>query len=165
MNISVQTETLYKSSGFFRLIPHSGYNFESRNKPFTKENMPSYTGNLFNFLTSGNEDQQFLLSQLWRYLTVFFPNPDLKNLDRFPMHTFIMDDGAIAVEWHFRNMAIAFDIEEDAEESGWSLSSTPDAGNYAIGGDLSDAASIENAVRQVRDILNQQWDHVSYGSR
>lgn len=165
MNTSAQTETMYKPSGYFQLIPHSGYNLKSRNKPFVKENMPSYTGNLFNFLTSGNEDQQFQLSQLWRYLTVFFPNPELKNLDRFPMHTFIMDDGAIAVEWHFRNMAIAFDIEEDAEESGWSLSSTPDAGNYAIGGDLSDVASIENAVRQVCDILNQQWDHVSYGSR
>ena len=159
MNTSVQTDTLYKPSGYFLLIPNSGYNLEVRNKPFEKNNMPSYTGNLFNFLTKGNEDQKDQLSQLWQYLNVYFPNPELENLDRFPMHAFIMDDGCISVEW---NMAVAFDIEEDISESGWSLSSTREAGLYSIGGYLSDEASIDQAISRVRNILIQQWDHVSY---
>ena len=142
---------------------YSVYNI-NRNHTIAKERMPLYTGNLVNFLGSGNEDQQAQISDLWRCLRYYFPNPKLKDLDRFPMHTFIMDDGSISVEWHFRNMAVAFDIEEDISESGWSLSSTREAGLYSIGGYLSDEASIDQAVGRVRDILIQQWDHVSYAS-
>jgi len=134
----------------------------NRNHFSAKERMPLFTGNLIKFLKSGNEDQQAQISDLWRCLRYYFPDPNLKDLDRFPMHTFIMDDGAISVEWHFRNMAVAFDIEEDISESGWSLSSTREAGQYSIGGYLSGEASIDQAVTRVRDILIQQWDHVSY---
>ena len=154
----------YITAGLLRLFPRWNYNNTHMKQSTSKENFPTYTGNLVQFLKAGNEDQQAQLGELWRFLSAFFPNSDLKNLDRFPMHTFIMDDGAIAVEWHFRNMAIAFDIEEDVEESGWSLSSTREAGNYSIGGYLSDAASFEKAVKQVSDILHKHWDCVSYVS-
>lgn len=133
----------------------------NRNHTIAKDRMPLFTGNLVNYLRSGNEDQQTQINDLWRSLRIYFPDQELKDLDRFPMHTF-MDDGTISVEWHFRNMAIAFDIEEDISESGWSLSSTREAGMYSIGGYLSDKASIEQAVERVRDILRQQWDRVSY---
>ena len=163
MNILAPTKTsAYTPTGLLRTILYFGYNPSQRNKPVAKESMPSYTGNLFDYLTSGNEDQQSQLNQLWRYLVSSFPGPDLENLDRFPMHTFIMDDGTISVEWHFRNMNIAFDIEPDPEESGWSLVSTREAGLYSMGGYLHDSASIENAVKQINTVLRQQWGNVSY---
>ncbi|MBQ6519437.1 MAG: hypothetical protein IJI14_12005 [Anaerolineaceae bacterium] len=165
MNTSVQTEELYKPSGYFQLIPFSRYNFAQRNKPKTKEIMPSYTGNLIDYLKAGNKEQQEQISQLWRFLAAYFPNPELNNLDHFPMHTYVMDDGCISVEWHFRNMNIAFDIETDPDESGWSLCSTREAGLYSIGGYLCDAASVEKAVKQIYDVLHQQWGSVSYAER
>ncbi len=134
----------------------------NRNHTIAKERMPLYTGNLVNFLGSGNEDQQAQISDLWRCLRYYFPDPKLKDLDRFPMHTFIMDDGTISVEWHFRNMNIAFDIETEPEESGWSLCSTREAGLYSIGGYLSNSSDIENAVKRINEILRLQWSSVSH---
>ena len=162
MNTLTQTDSqTYTSTGEKNPLWYMVYN-NNRNHTIAKERMPLYTGNLVNFLGSGNEDQQAQISDLWRSLSIYFRDQELKDLDRFPMHTFFMDDGTISVEWHFRNMAVAFDIEEDTSESGWSLSSTREAGQYSIGGYLTDKASIDQAVGRVKDILRQQWDRVSY---
>lgn len=68
-------------------------------------------------------------------------------------------DYSLSMEWAFDNMRIAIDIESDLKESGWSLSSTREAGNHSTGGYLT-KESIESAVSLIYFILKEQKDNL-----
>ena len=70
------------------------------------------------------------------------------------------DDYCLSVEWVFDRMRIAIDIAQDIKESGWSLSSTREAGNHSTGAYLSTKESIESAVSLIYFILKEQKDNL-----
>ena len=74
---------------------------------------------------------------------------------------FFIDKGdlCLAVEWVFDRLRISFDIEKDASESGWSLSSTREAGNYSIGGYFHNDG-INKVVDRIYSILREQEDNL-----
>ena len=83
-------------------------------------------------------------------------------LSRHGIFFFVMEeDNDLCVEWHFRNMAIAFDIEEKVINSCWTLSSTREAGNYSIGGFFHNDG-INKVVSRIYEILREQKDGLDY---
>ena len=71
-----------------------------------------------------------------KILTVFaYQGIDLSKLPKW--YASHLDDGAIAIEWIFKNFRLSFTIEADDKDSAWYLTSTKQYGDINASGYLS----------------------------
>ena len=81
-------------------------------------------------------------------------------LSRHGNFFFVMEeDNDLCLEWYFDHMRIAIDIEEKTINSGWSLTSTREAGNYSIGGYFHDDG-ISKVINRIYSILKEHRTHL-----
>lgn len=62
---------------------------------------------------------------------------DLTHLP--PLHSTIVNDGSILIEWIFKDFRIGFSIEPNPDESGWYLVSNKNQGGISASGYISSA--------------------------
>jgi len=83
---------------------------------------------------------------------------DFRLLSKYGTFFFVSeDDQCLTVEWQFKYIYIAFDIETEVINSCWTLSSTREAGNYSIGGFFHNDG-INKVVDRIYSIIREYRD-------
>ena len=109
-----------------------------------------------------NTEQMVFLSDIMNEMV-----KDKEGFDLLTKHGTFMyvskDDYCLSVEWVFKHMRIAIDIERNVIESEWSLTSDRHAGNYSTGGYLirqyqSAIEKIYTALKEYKDNLDEDED-------
>ena len=103
-------------------------------------------------------DQMYVLAEVLNALT---QNKEGFNvLSRHGTFMYVsIDDECLSVEWVFDRARIAIDIERDIDESGWSFSSTREAGNYSEGGYIK-KDDIQSVAGEIYFLLWNQRDNL-----
>lgn len=67
-------------------------------------------------------------------------------LEKYPICAFRCDDNAVSFEWRMPDLILNLDIEEDPEETSWTLSSTAKAGLYSEGNYFPKDSQIDSVL-------------------
>lgn len=67
-------------------------------------------------------------------------------LEKYPISVFFCDDDSVSVEWRMPNLILNLDIEDDPEETSWTLSSNEKAGQYSEGDYFPNDDRIESVL-------------------
>lgn len=109
---------------------------------------------------SSQKEQIQLIYYEFVKMFMYLDQGDINLLKLFPAHTYMYDEGTIGIEWNLNKLIVSFDIEEDPDDSCWTISSVQSAGNYSEGGYFSETNPIETVVQNVSRLVLQQLDHL-----
>ena len=101
------------------------------------------------------QKSNFLLKQINDFLNIFNAlNFEINEMP--PFHAFQSEDGAIIVEWTFKDFRIGFSFEENINKSGWYLITTVELGGISASGYLPNE---ENSEQLILWLLNFAISH------
>lgn len=115
------------------------------------------------FEQMGNTSQQRQIRIIYREFVnnfKFLLEKELVLLKSFPIHCFFYNENTIGIEWNLNKLIVTFDIEEEPEESCWSITSVQSAGGYNAGDYFSSGKDVRSVTKKLADMVIQQLDNL-----
>ncbi len=140
--------------------PLDDINMTEFQQQFDSVQKTSFLAPIAAFEHMGNASQQRQVQIIYKELVnnfKFILDKDLTPLKSFPVHCFIYDENTIGIEWNLNKMIITFDIEEEPEESCWSITSVQSAGGYNDGDYFHSGKNVASVTKKIADMVIQQF--------